>query len=74
MTITAIKLVREHRLAGNQQDTVVYAEIGGKFIELIRESLHGNFSHIIERSGINQIAANELSTDDLIASGGIVES
>jgi hypothetical protein len=53
---------------------VVYAEIGGKFIEMIREEIDSCFSHIIERSGINERAAFELSTDDLIASGGIVDA
>jgi hypothetical protein len=72
MTITAIKLVREHH--GEQKDAVVYAEIGGKFIEMIREEIDGCFSHIIERSGINQLAAFALSTEDLIASGGIVDA
>ena len=72
MNITAIKLVREHH--SGQQFAVVYAEIGGKFIEMIREDIGGCFSHIIERSGINERAAFELSTDDLIASGGIVDA
>lgn len=72
MQITAIKLVREHR--GEKQDAVVYAEIGGKFIEVIREPVDSCFSHIVEQSGINQVAAFELSTEDLVASGGIVEA
>ncbi len=71
MQVTAIKLVREHR--AGRQEAVVYAEIGGKFIEMIREPVDACFAHIIERIGMNERAAFELSTDDLIASGGIVE-
>jgi len=72
MNTTAIKLVREHH--SGQQFAVVYAEIGGKFIEMIREELDGCFSHIVERSGINERAAFALSTEDLLASGGIVDA
>lgn len=72
MEVTAIKLVREHR--NGHQDAVVYAEIGGKFVEMIREPVDSNFSHIVERSGMNERAAFELSTEDLVASGGFVDA
>lgn len=44
----AIMLVAEGGCA------VVKIEIGGQWIELIRESLDGPFSHIIEPSGIDR--------------------
>lgn len=47
----AIHLVAEGGCA------VVKIEVGGRWVELIRESLDGPFSHIIEPSGIDRAVA-----------------
>jgi hypothetical protein len=50
-------------------------QVHGVWVELIRESLDGPFSHIIEPSGIQQIIndhCDQQSYADLAASGGIL--
>lgn len=74
MQISAIKLVRQHRLHGDVQEAVVLAEIAGKWIEVIREPIDSSFSTVVGPSEINELAAFELSTEDLVAAGGIADS
>lgn len=50
MNVSGIKLSRE---CG---DAVVYAEIGGLWVELIREPLDGCFDHIVNESGMEKAA------------------
>jgi hypothetical protein len=52
MEISAIHLIRK----GN--DTVVLIEQNGNWVEVIREPFDGNFSHIIEKSGIEKAIKN----------------
>lgn len=76
LKISGIKLVRQHRDNGVTQEAVVLIEVHGVWVEVIRESLDGPFSHIVEPSGIQQavnFACDNQSYTDLAASGGIVE-
>jgi hypothetical protein len=70
--ITGIKLVRKHH-NGNEH-AVVEIEVHGTWVELIREPISSNFSHIVEPAGIRQainFACDEQSYGDLITSGGL---
>ncbi len=54
--VSGIKLVRE------DVDAVVYGEINGVWVELIREELDARFSHIVEPSGMRKALEDKLST------------
>jgi hypothetical protein len=58
-------------------DAVVLIEVGGHFVEVIRERSDGPFSHIVEPAGMrNAISgkADEVAVSDLAAAGGIVDA
>ena len=54
ISITGIHLVHEGGEDDPKADAVVLVEIDGKWHEVIRENIHGNFSHIIETGGIRK--------------------
>ena len=61
MEITSVWLKREELEDGDNADAVVLIEYRGEWIEIIRERLSGNFSHICEEGGFESARLKPLA-------------